>query len=383
VRFFLTTAFLLYGVGVSVRLGWAELVARPEKPDQMHQALHILGSTPNAACFERLADLESEPREQTQFLQQALQVNPRLTSARIRLGLLQERRNLESAEHTLLEADRYDHQYLPSWTVANYYFRHDNREDFWRWSRAALQLNHDEPRPLLRLASLIEPDDAAVLARFQGGEQIAYVYMDLLIGAGRLDGAQRVARTVLHLKEVRKNQLVDLTTRQLKAGNIAWALEIWNALHFPLDPERGPVLPRPPFETVDGEGFHLRPLSNLGISQDWRGEEAAFSFEGSEPDACPLFEQPIPVPQHSMQYRLRYEYKSSATGVRWRMAGAEFPLLPLEGDWRLAEWNISIPPGQSGDGLRILPLQLLYRREPGTLPGRGQLTLRNLQLTIL
>ena len=371
-----------------MRLTLAERVYRDDSAGQVHRALRLLGSTPNAQYMERLADLEQETKE-SQDLKQALETNPRLTSARIRLGLLEEQRgDFAAAEHTLLEAAHYDRQYLSAWTLANYYFRRENQNAFWHWSRAALPLDSGDPRPLLRLAALVEPDEAAMLLHLQGGEQIAYPFLDLLIGAGRLDSAQRVARVALAARRIRKNQLVDLSTRQLKAGNVDWALEIWNALRSPLgpaplDPERGPVLPRVVFENRDGEGFDLRPISNLGIGADWRGEGVAFSFQGEQPDACSLFEQPVPAPRRAMRYLLRYEYRSSATGTRWNMAGGESPILPLQRDWLPGEWTITVGPGPGGVSLRILLLQLLYQREPGTTPARGELDLRNLQLQIL
>jgi len=366
-----------------MRLILAERVFRDDSAGQVHRALRLLGSTPNAQYMERLADLEPDTKE-VQDLKQALETNPRLTSARVRLGLLEEQHgDFTAAELTLLEAARYDRQYLPAWTLANYYFRREDQNAFWRWSRAALPLDSGDPSPLLRLASLAEPDVDAVLTQLRSCDQIAYPFLDLLIGAGRLDDAQRVARVALRSKRIRKNQLVDLSTRQLKAGNVEWALEIFNALRFPLDPERGPVLPRLVFENRDGEGFDMRPISNLGIAADWRGEGVAFSFQGAQPDACSLFEQPVPAPQRALRYRLRYEYKSSATGARWSMAGGKSPILPLQQDWLAREWTITVGPGPVGAGLRMLPLRLLYQREPGTTPARGELDLRNLQLQIL
>jgi tetratricopeptide (TPR) repeat protein len=380
VRFLLPVAFLLCA-SVAVRLVWAEQIFRDGSPAQVHIALRLLSSTPNAEYFERLADLNAD--EAAQSLRQALQANPRLTSARIGLGLLLEKRgDFGAAESILLEAAHYDRQYFPAWTLANYYFRHEKWNDFWQWSRIALPLDTGDRKPFLRLVSMAEPNESAVLDRLQGGVQIAYPYMDLLIDSGRLDAAQRVARVVLQSQQIQRTRLVDLSTRQLKAGNVAWALEIWNALNPPLDPERGPVLPSI-FETPDGEGFHIRQVSNPGIWVDWKPESAAFLFDGAEPDGCLLFELPIPAPQRKLHYRLHYEYKSSMAGARWSMAGRESPGLPIQPDWGPVDWTITVDTDTRKDSLRLLALQLSYRRKPGTTPARGELDLRNLQLQIL
>ena len=386
-RFLLTTALLLCGVGAAVRLAWAELVFRGDSPSQVQAAIADLRSTPNAFYWQRLADLI--PNQQSQFLDKALEANARQTSARIALGLLQEHAgNFGSAEQTLLQAAHYDRQYLPAWTLANFYFRRGSADRFWQWARRAAQLNDDNPRPLLRLASLLEHDPAIVLDRLKGGDNLPYAYLDLLIGAGRLDSAHALLPVLLRAKVVRTNQLLDLTTRQLQAGNVSWALETWNALCgvapacASLDAEHGPLLAAG-FETPDGAGFHPSSVSNPGITADWHTAEATFSLDGSQVDLCPLFAQPVPAPRRGgKHYRLQYEYESSATGARWSMAGFDSPVLPLRQDWQRGEWAISPPPESGKDDLRILKLRLIYHREPGTIPARGELRVRNLQLTI-
>jgi hypothetical protein len=113
-----------------------------------------------------------------------------------------------------------------------------------------------------------------------------------------------------------------------------------------------------------------------------------FSFDGSQPDLCPLFEQPVPAPRRGgKRYRLQYEYESSATGAHWSMAGFDSPILSPQQDWQRGDWTI-LPASQLGrddsgrDDLRILKLRLVYRREPGTIPAQGELRIRKLQLTI-
>jgi hypothetical protein len=374
-------------MGAAVRLGWAELAFHDDSASRVQVALRDLGSTPNALYPERLADLI--PDGQAQFLAQALEANPRFTSARIALGLLQERGgDFGSAEQSLLQAAHYDHQYLPAWTLANFYFRRDKVDSFWQWARRAAQLNHDDPRPILRLASLEEHNPAQMLDRLQGGDNFLYTYLDMLISAGRLDTAHALLPVLLHAKVVRKNQLLDLTTRQLQGGNVSWALKTWNALCdiasscASLDPEHGPLLSAG-FEIMDGEGFHPSLLSNPGITGVGNPEGNIFSFDSPQLDLCPLFEQPVPAPRRGgKRYRLQYEYKSSATGAHWSLAGFDSPVLALKQDWQRGEWTICPAPEGGRDDLRILKLRLVYRREPGTISAKGELRVRNLRLTI-
>jgi tetratricopeptide (TPR) repeat protein len=137
-----------------------------------------------------LAGYNSSP----EVLRAAVSLNPRLSSAWIYLGLDAESRgNLSEAETDLLRAARVDRQYLPSWTLANFYFRRGDGAKFWPWAARAAALTFDDYRPLLRLADAIETSPQAVATRLGGGASVLRAYLDLLIGAQRLDAAQEIA----------------------------------------------------------------------------------------------------------------------------------------------------------------------------------------------
>ena len=127
-------------------------------------------------------------------LSAAVRMNPRLSSAWIQLGLEAESTgNVAEAEADLLQAARVDHLYLPAWTLANFYFRHDDARKFWPWAERAARLTSDDYRPLLRLADYLDTSPQSVATRLGGGGPLLRAYLDLLIGAGRLDSARDVA----------------------------------------------------------------------------------------------------------------------------------------------------------------------------------------------
>ena len=135
---------------------------------------------------------ESSPGE----LRAALSLNPRLSSAWIHLGLDAEADgNPQEAEMDLLQAARVDHLYLPAWTLANFYFRRGDADNFWPWARRAARLTYDDYRPLLRLADALDTSPQRVALRLGGGAPLLRAYLDLLIGAGRLDSAREIARS--------------------------------------------------------------------------------------------------------------------------------------------------------------------------------------------
>jgi tetratricopeptide (TPR) repeat protein len=137
-----------------------------------------------------LARYESSPDQ----LRVALSLNPRLSSAWIQLGLDAEADgNLEEVETDLLRAARVDAQYLPSWALANFYFRRGDAHNFWPWAERAAQRTFDDYRPLLRLADGFNTSPPQVARRLGGGAPLLRAYLDLLIGEGYFDSAREIA----------------------------------------------------------------------------------------------------------------------------------------------------------------------------------------------
>jgi hypothetical protein len=118
-------------------------------------------------------------------------VRPRDTSANIERALELERSGaVAQAEFILLEAARLDRQYLPAWTLTNFYFRRNAIPQFWSWAARASALTRD-PRALLRLANA-----AGTLWRsphLGNRPEILRPYLDILVTEPRLADAQTVA----------------------------------------------------------------------------------------------------------------------------------------------------------------------------------------------
>jgi hypothetical protein len=150
-------------------------------------------AAPRSRYWTRTANLardEASPEE----LRAAVTLNPRLSSAWIRLGLDAEANgNLPEAEMDLLRATRVDRLYVPAWTLANFYFRRGDAQNFWPWAKRAAMLTFDDYRPLLRLADTLDPSPERVAARLAGGAPLLRAYLDVLINAHRMDSAREIA----------------------------------------------------------------------------------------------------------------------------------------------------------------------------------------------
>jgi tetratricopeptide (TPR) repeat protein len=377
VRIFSLAGVFFFGCAAlaAIRLAVADTIAREDTPEAVRRAIAWEWPAPAAESEQALAELD--PAHARAVLETAAQTNPRSSAAWIALGLLEEAGGDRSAaEQSLQQAALMDHQYLPAWTLANFYFRGANQEQFWLWAERAASLAYDDFRPLLRLSDQFEPDPARMLAHFQNAPRLRAPYLDFLIGENRLGAAQQVARG---MSKERANDpyLIGLADRQLRAGSGPSAIELWNiASGFPpVEPAAGKILTngdlaRPPLNL----GFDWRVGQAEGVAQSWRPSELIFTFSGSQPEVCVLLEQTIfLVPRH---FRLRFDYmtsESATTGVHWALDDREGPGIEPSSEWR--EGAFDLP---RANGLRNL--KLFYRREPGTMRSEGRIEVRNVRL---
>ena len=332
----------------AVRLAYAEIVFRRDTPDSVKQAIWLDRAAPPARYFERLAELDPDHAEH--WLRQALRSNPRVSSAWIELGLE------KGSESDLLEAARLDHRYLPAWTLANFYFREGNEQAFWRWARLATDLAYDDLGPLLQLANRLDPDPLRVVARLGGSNRVLGTELDSLVAAGRMDAGQEVARMLLERGSPGDQpRLMEMTERQIRAGNAAYAVELWSGLS-----------PHQP----SGIGFDWRVPSVEAVVTEWKPDQLTLSFSGTQPETCALLERVVAFAE---PHRLRYEYRGAASGIRWDLDGKESASLAASPEWREASAVFS--PKHS-----LARLRMIYRRDPGSVPTEGRLELRHIHL---
>ncbi len=359
----------------AIRLAVADTISRRGTPESVTSAIGWTWPTPAAELEQMLA--EADPARATEAYQRAVGVNPRASAAWIDLGLLEERDgHLPSAEQALRQAAIVDHQLLPAWTLANFYFRRADQRQFWQWADRSAALTYDDFRPLLGLCDQFETDPARMLAHFQDPRRLRQHYLDFLIGEKRLDAAQQVARG---MSGERTNDplLIDLADRQLRAGNARSAIEMWNASSgfSPIEPSDGRILTNGDLARAPlNLGFDWRLGQVPGIAQTWRPSELTFTLSGSQPEACVLLEQAIYLVRRP--FRLRFDYttgRTSPTGIHWALDNVEGPPIDASSQWRPGSFTLP-----RADGLKSL--KLFYRRDPGTTRTQGRLEIRNLRL---
>lgn len=385
-----------------------------------------------AECHTRLAALDG-PARASSHLRHAVNSNPRDSRAWVELGLLAESSGAAAeAEKCLLQAARYDKQFDPAWSLANFYFRQSEQgaaapsgagesllpprfarrefpentlvtgpRKFWHWAHAAASMSYSDLTPLFRLCFLMTGDTGQILDQVVVPvRRVEHNYLDFLLVTGRLAAAGPAARRII--ASAGPDDAATLLTDvdfQLRAGNRDEALWLWNALvdrklvaGKPLDPPRGVALTNPDFSHPPlASGFDWRPLAVDGIVHS-AGENAFhLSFSGKQPETCRLLAQYLPLDPDSA-YRLRFEYRTSGmsgtTGLGWLLDPTadgesstvlqESPSVSPSDDWRTMEWTFHSPASR-----RLARLVLFYHRALGTTRLEGTLLLRKVQLTFL
>ncbi len=161
-------AMIVVGIVWNIFFAAADLLARRNQPDCTHLAMRLApanGAYPAQLAGEIFASDSGSARS---LLRRAVQLNRYDASSWIQLGLLCEAGNdVPRAEDAFLRAAGVDSTFLPSWSLANFYFRHQNVGRFWYWAEKATQMAPDDATPLFRLAWYVLPSVAEIEIRLR------------------------------------------------------------------------------------------------------------------------------------------------------------------------------------------------------------------------
>jgi len=381
-------AFLVYS---SLRLAWADHLSRASDAETIGRA--VAWSPGDADLRLKLAALEQAGgADPAPALLAAARLDPMNAEVRIRLGLVAELRgNLPAAEDDLLEAARRSRQFAPRWTLANYYFRRGDQEQFWRWARESLLLGYGEVNPVFQLCWNMRPDAAFILERvIPDRRDVLSSYLGFLVQERRLAASGPVARKLAPLATKDDQRILSTYCDwQIEAGSTPAAVDVWNTLcnrrllpYAPLDPARAPLTDGS-FNSVSGDGFAWRIAPGLAVTigRNPSPRYLWINFSGDQPETCEPLLQYIPVTPGA-SYRFGFQYHTSelpaASGLRWRVSdgrtGADLaPKSPWlsSTDWKPAEIEFRAP--ASG----LVCLRLSCQRQPGATRIEGDVELRH------
>ncbi|HXA53164.1 MAG TPA: hypothetical protein VNV86_22760, partial [Candidatus Acidoferrum sp.] len=295
---------------------------------------------------------------------------------RLRLALEMEASgDLNAAEQVVLDATRYDHQFQPAWTAANFYFRRGRNAEFWRWARSAADMSYDDLGGLFPLCFRVTGDAREVLDRVAAPRPAAMRgLLAYLVRAQRLDDAAMIAgRVVEKAGAADRETLLDYVDAAHGAGHAADALRVWDALlpARPGLPDEGDFS-RPRI----GRGFDWRLLPVRGTQMASEGQGLRVSFSGQQAEFCELATRPLAL-EEGGSYVMRCRYRTSElpanTGLYWSLGpGREYPLDAADAG-RTVEWTFAA-------AAEAEQLSLRYRRAVGTTRIEGYVTLESVAI---
>ena len=398
---FAGVAALAAGCYATARLAWADYLFRSDTLQSVARAAQLVPA--NAEYHWRLATLlDANGREGAAVeseLHQAVHANPRLAAAWIELGLRAEAEGqAQQAEASLTLAARADHMYSSLWTLANFYFRHNQSGKFWPVARRAMQIGDVrayDPAPFFRLCWKVSADPATVLERaIPDVGPVEARYLEFLVRENLSPAAEPVTeRLVAFGTERDLGPVFVYCDRLIAAGEADRAIHAWNALcwrglqgYRPLDPEAAPSLTNGDFSAPPiphGFDWRIPAIGGVTIERGGLPPRLWITLNGHEPETCDLLEQYLALAP-SRKYRLRFRYQTDdiavGSGLRWRIstpAGDEFTSDATDlASEQETEGSVRFTAPSSV----LARLALSYRRTTGTTRIEGRVAIQSVSL---
>ena len=361
----------------------ADAAFRQRSPAAVARAIEL---APGDSAYLATLALQAEytGQDPTPLLAEIAALNPRSSAPRIRLGLAAELRgdNL-TAERWLQEAFSVDRQFETRWTLANFYFRQDRPDEFWKWMRSALEMSYGDRGAAFDLCWQMTADADEILRRaIPETHNVLASYLVYVLNKHR-EGA--LAGAALRLARTRiaddSPLLYAASDALLEAGQSRAAVDLWQALGNPAP--QGVVHPDFVHADVDepriGHGFDWRFLQTPGVTHLPLEAPPAhrIRFNGQQPESCELLRQVLgglrPGASYALHWEARTQGIASPTGLEWRIfsktiSGRSAAIISSE-DWSAGQLVFtadSDPP----------TLVLAYRRPEGQVRTQGQVDLR-------
>jgi tetratricopeptide (TPR) repeat protein len=391
-------AALMVGIAWNVRFGVADLLARRNQVDDTRLAMRLLPA--NAVYPAQLADevYAVDPASAKSLLQRAVKLDRYDASSWIRLGLLYEAGDdLPHAEEALLRAAGADSTFLPSWSLANFYFRHENADRFWYWARRATQMAPDDVTPLFRLAWYVSPNARELAGRLQMQRpEIEAQFVNFLMGQGDPEAVTEAASHLLVSgREDKSETVLEACDWLIDHQRPDLALPLWNELAEGHQIPYAQLVAGSADAVTNGEfgrspisrGFDWRLKTVEGVSSflNVNPNTLGFDFSGEEPDSFLIMNQVAPV-QPQKHYVLAIDYATTGippgSGIEWLVTDlVSGAVLARTGSLSAEQGGETSACFVATDGTKFVNLSLLYQRQPGTVRVEGKLTLKGVRLS--
>jgi tetratricopeptide (TPR) repeat protein len=369
---------LIAAAWLSIHRAYADAEFRRGTPESVAHALDLEPSNAEYPLLRAL-QLEYDGADSTALLHRATALNPMNATPLIRLGLAAEiRGDFPGAEKYLLESASVNHQFEPRWTLANFYFRRGNQDQFWKWMRAALDVSYGDRRPAFELCWNTTNDPAEILARaIPDRRDVLQPYLQYLNETHRIAAIPAVATKLASVGAADDRPfLLTSVDALIAAGDAASARQLWRALGYP-DPSNVFHGDFEPPEIGAGFDWHFSSapgITHLAIDQPQRMHRIILN--GAEPETAELLRQELILEPHA-NYKLTWQARTqgiaSPTGIAWRISDQQGPIAASE-NATAGEFHFVAPSD-------LAPLMLIYSRPSGETRAEGSIELWRVAIT--
>lgn len=371
------------GVWLAARLAVADVYAHRATEQGLRHAVMLRPGNADYHRWLAISLLAKDPRASAAEFRKAVRLNPWDAASRMRTASLQEAagRNAD-AERELLEAQKVDRTFVPRWALANFYFRHNEVEEFWNWERSALAVSFGERAPIFELASAT---GEVQLSRRLAINTASIWESYLAWGLKRLP-AEEIGIAALKLVQAGHTEpglAGQACERLLDAGAVDSALEVWNAgvkarIFSGGEALRGRVT----------NGSFSNPPSGLGFDWTVNPPKGGFvvransqgglriHFNGEQCEQCALLTQHVAVSPGAC-YRLLTKYSiyegTPGSGLHW-IVSSHVGNIAIE-ETGIKEMRFCTPP-KAGE----VQVALSYWRPDGEMRMEGTVVLEDVAL---
>jgi hypothetical protein len=351
----------------------------------------------NALYLDRLASWQ--PDNRPSLLARSVAEDPFNYNAWIRLGLLAEMQDGDNtaAEKYYLKAAEVNHMFLPKWTLANFYFRQQQPQAFFRWTKETLAITPYASDPVFAQMWQMTQDEATLNAAIPDRPRILLQYAWYLSNSRQYTGIPRAVERLVQAvgsddprKWGRDDLLAVIEDHLLAAGQLKAAINVWSTLknagwlHETVPNDQRPLTNGDFAERFYGHGFDWVSVENPGTRVDQNSDtaELRISLYGDEAEKITLLQQYVaaaPNTRYSMTWEAQAGELNDPSGLAWHLRDtrAEPAGEVVSGDLLApaAKWDFVSPPGAEG-----YLLTLEYRRPPGITRARGSVGLKSVTM---
>ena len=317
----------------TLRLAYGSVVFQSREPEAIERATRL--DPWNASYFAALAT-RSDPATGDEAMRRATELDPLNSDYWIQRGIRAEfSGDLKSAERFYLEASRVSRLFAPRIALANFYFRQGDREQFWKWARAAFEISFGDLDGAFLLCWQVAPDAQVILDRaLPRDPRTLAQFLNFVVRREGVEAGQPVAEELVKRADAAsRDALLNDCDELLDGKRFSEAHEIWLGLA-----RRGLVTAtgtgaeknlvyNASLDTVPlhhGFDWNVIPGPEVLVAPDGNPGEIAVSFTGKQPEECEILSQIVALDAGG-SYRFSFQGRTlspSDPGLTWLIEDA-------------------------------------------------------------